>query len=452
MANWIPVSYALTGSKEELLDIESKIMQAEQVARETEEEAKAIRPTICDVELFARLIGSELTYADLGGYWYADGESLEWKQTDDGEEYLLWLFKNKHWENPAMREMIEGAYKTVKIFYEAPSSDTNDTEERYFVPRIKLTNIEGLNYVLRNDGTALLHCDDSFKGKVLRAPEQIACGGKEYRVNSFGDAFEDPQYGSSTLPPKELEEIFFPATIEYVGNVGYGLVTLKAIHFAGDIDEICEYAFAGCEQLATVEFAGKVNTIGFNAFSNTAIKDIQIPDGTRVDPCAFEGSPFGNKKSLALSLSTAQELPGGVAFLRQMQYRMDIHILITDPYDTSYMPVEFDKSMSELTEQFRWIYDNLGDELLRNTIVGKIETLRLHEDRADVSLSCYTREDSYMIEITVKVEGQDDMTVKFENIEELGPFLLNLDAHIEEYKEDKKNGYFLPYWQRNPKI
>lgn len=78
-------------------------------------------------------------------------------------------------------------------------------------------------------------------------------------------------------------------------------------------------------------------------------------------------------------------------FLRQMQYRMDIHILIADPYDTSYMPVEFDKSMSELTEQFRWIYDNLGDELLRNTIVGKIETLRLHEDRADVSLSCYTR-------------------------------------------------------------
>lgn len=43
-----------------------------------------------------------------------------------------------------------------------------------------------------------------------------------------------------------------------------------------------------------------------------------------------------------------------------------------------------------------------------------------------------------MIEITVKVEGQDDMTVKFENIEELGSFLLNLDAHIEEYKEEQK--------------
>lgn len=34
MANWIPVSYALTGRKEELLDIESKVKQAEQMARE----------------------------------------------------------------------------------------------------------------------------------------------------------------------------------------------------------------------------------------------------------------------------------------------------------------------------------------------------------------------------------------------------------------------------------
>lgn len=107
MANWIPEYYALTGSKEELLDIESKINQVEQTARE-KQKAEGSDWTGCEIEHFARLIGSELTYADLGGYWNYDSNALEWKQTEDGEEYLLWNFTNKHWENPRMREMIEG--------------------------------------------------------------------------------------------------------------------------------------------------------------------------------------------------------------------------------------------------------------------------------------------------------------------------------------------------------
>ncbi|MCQ2244365.1 MAG: leucine-rich repeat domain-containing protein [Bacteroidaceae bacterium] len=296
MANWIPVYYALTGSKEELLDIESKINQVEQTARE-KQKAEGSDWTGCEIEHFARLIGSELTYADLGGYWNYDSNALEWKQTDDGEEYLLWIFINKHWENPRMREMIEGAYSSVKIFYEAPAGDTNDKEERYFVPRIKLTNVDGLNYVLGKDGTAILNCDNCIKGKVLRIPEQIEYNGTTYQVTSFGDVFADPQYGSNTIDPEELEEVFFPASIKSIYDFAVCLPTLKAIHFAGDIDVIDDYAFASCRQLSIVEFAGKVNSIGVCAFEDTAIEDIQIPEGTRVDPDAFEDSPFGNKNS-----------------------------------------------------------------------------------------------------------------------------------------------------------
>lgn len=297
MANWIPVYYALTGSKEELLDIESKINQVEQTARE-KQKAEGSDWTGCEIEHFARLIGSELTYADLGGYWHYDSNALEWKQTDDGEEYLLWIFINKHWENPRMREMIEGAYSSVKIFYEAPAGDTNDKEERYFVPRIKMVNVNGLNYALGKDGTAMLNCDDCIKGKVLEVAEQIECNGNIYQVTSFGDAFADPQYGSGTKAPQELEEIFFPVSIKEVAGYCTSPSTLKAIHFAGNIDYIGEYAFDCCKQLATVEFAGKVNAIEYRAFGGTAIKDILIPDGTRVDPDAFEDSPFGDKNSL----------------------------------------------------------------------------------------------------------------------------------------------------------
>lgn len=94
MANWILAHYALTGSKEELLDIESKIKQTEQIARE-KQKAEGSDWEPCDIGHFAHLIGSELTYADLGGYWDYDCNAVEWKRTDDGEEYLHWLFKNK---------------------------------------------------------------------------------------------------------------------------------------------------------------------------------------------------------------------------------------------------------------------------------------------------------------------------------------------------------------------
>lgn len=68
------------------------------------------------------------------------------------------------------------------------------------------------------------------------------------------------------------------------------------IDFDGDIDCIGECAFDGCRQLATVEFADKVNTIEYLAFADTAIKDMKIPEGAEVDPDAFAGSPLELKK------------------------------------------------------------------------------------------------------------------------------------------------------------
>ena len=432
MANWIPVYYALTGSKEELLDIESKINQVEQTARE-KQKAEGSDWTGCEIEHFARLIGSELTYADLGGYWDYDSNALEWKQTDDGEEYLLWSFTNKHWENPRMREMIEGAYSSVKIFYEAPAGDTNDKEERYFVPRIKMVNVNGLNYALGKDGTAMLNCDDCIKGKVLEVAEQIECNGKIFQVTSFGDAFADPQYGSGTKAPQELEEIFFPVSIKEVAGYCTSPSTLKAIHFAGNIDYIGEYAFDCCKQLATVEFAGKVNAIEYRAFGGTAIKDILIPDGTRVDPDAFEDSPFGDKKSLAISFVDVRKLPGAVDFLRQMQYRMDIRILIDGPYDSN-CAVKFDECMDELSKQLRWIYENLGDELLRNTVVGNGRTIQHQVKEADIKITYYDWLNE--INITVSQEGCDNLAASVHSTDELRDFLLKLDSCIEECKEE----------------
>lgn len=98
---------------------------------------------------------------------------------------------------------------SIRIFYDITGSESNDREERYFLPRIKLTNIECLNYLLSKDSTAMLHSDDCIKDKVLRVPEQIDYNGKNYTVTCYGDAFADPQFGSNTNKPQGLEEIFF---------------------------------------------------------------------------------------------------------------------------------------------------------------------------------------------------------------------------------------------------
>lgn len=190
------------------------------------------------------------------------------------------------------------------------------------INEIKLTNVVGLNYVLEEDGTAMLNCDNSIKGKVLKIPEQIDYNGKDYQVTSFGDAYADCLFyelsGSDTILPPELEEIFFPATIRSIGKGCSSLKTLKAIHFAGDIGTIEECTFDGCDQLAIVDFAGKVNEIRWHAFADTAIKDIQIPNGAKVDPDAFDGAPLGNKKSLAKTVLGTRNQHRSVLFLRKM--------------------------------------------------------------------------------------------------------------------------------------
>ena len=301
MANWIPVTYALTGNKEELQDLERKIRETEEEARKICKDPDNSLEHMCDITYFAKLLGSELTYSELGGYWYfanKEYDALKWMTTDDGEEYLQWSITNKHWENPRMREMIEGSYTGIKIYYDAPSSDTNDTERRYFKWRCKLVNIDGLNYQLNDDGTACLNADDSIRVKVLHIPDHVEYDGKAYTVTGYGDLFVDPQYGSTTKPPTELEEIFFPSTIKTIASFGPRIDSLRAIHFAGDVEEIGEESFSYCNQLSIVDFGGKVGSIECYAFRNTAIRDIEIPLGTRVDPDAFNETPFEEDKRL----------------------------------------------------------------------------------------------------------------------------------------------------------
>lgn len=116
-------------------------------------------------------------------------------------------------------------------------------------------------------------------------------------------------------------------------------------------------------------------------------------------------------------------IPGIVKFLRQMQYRMNVKILIDSPFG-SWNAVEYDKQITCLNEQLRWIYDNLGDELLRNVVVGNSDTIQSIKDRAEVIVEYFSLLDK--IELQVQ-SGDETWKSEFHSVEEVEAFLSDLD-------------------------
>lgn len=432
MATWVGISYALTGKKDDLQDFEKKIREVEQYVRTYENDEDEDAERVCDNSKLAKLLGSELTSKDLGGYWeYADGESdnLIWKTTDDGEEYLEWFIINKGWENPLTREMIEKAYPGIKIYYQAPNGETNDTDGRYYDAEIKLTQIDGLNYKLCTNRTAWLNADNSIHDKILRVPEQIEYEGLIYKVDRFLDCFVCSEFASPTLPPENVEEIFFPTTIKFIGLELPSMKSLKTIHFAGDVECISEEAFCNCENLETVEFGGKVNEIKSYAFSNTAIKNIRIPKGAKVASDAFNNTPFEKeKKTMIINFASAYHLPDGKSFLCEMQHYLNIYIIIEKPFgEFAYEEVNFDEDSETLIQRLRWIHDNLGDKLLRNVRVGEMTPT---DDNA-LFLKYYSS-----TEIAITTKHNEDGFYYYEcgSVDEARNFLLDNDPEQSKWK------------------
>ncbi|MDO4497554.1 MAG: hypothetical protein Q4B58_06985 [Bacteroidales bacterium] len=231
MANWVPVTYAVTGKKEELLDFVQKVHEAEQIALKRDHDDNWRTANTADL---APLLGSTLKCADLRGYWHcADEEcdSVEWKTTADGEEYVEWEITNKSWEEPKTREMIEAAYTSVKIYYQAPAKDTNDTDERYFHLGPKPVNIDGLNYYLNKEKhEASLNFDTMWdKEEVLFIPEKVTCNGEEYVVTAVFDNEVDYQFGGNSTPPVRVNEVFFPQTVREICDL-CGNESIHTIH------------------------------------------------------------------------------------------------------------------------------------------------------------------------------------------------------------------------------
>lgn len=136
----------------------------------------------------------------------------------------------------------------------------------------------------------------------------IAKPGKSYTIPDGVDTL-----GTSAIADTELEEIKFPSTLEVLGD--YAVSTsknLKSVDLSSTkLSSTGNFAFAECSALTEIKFPESLVSIdggafwdctslaevtlpphlvhvGQNAFLNTALKEVEIPDSTSsIDFCAF---------------------------------------------------------------------------------------------------------------------------------------------------------------------
>ena len=88
-----------------------------------------------------------------------------------------------------------------------------------------------------------------------------------------------------------------------------GAKTLKKLTVGGKCTEINTYYFENCTALAEVTLGESVTAIGGNAFANTAIAEIAIPQGvTAVSTSAFQGCANLTKVSLGNAVTSIGEM------------------------------------------------------------------------------------------------------------------------------------------------
>lgn len=227
--SWMPVDYVVTGCREELDDLREKLLKSER--HENKHGDAGVMDydgdplCVLDNAHFFGMFGIKRRTKTLGTYYIEKLESKEEmpfpiEETEDGTLYFKWTFGHWGCDTAKLRMVIEGYYKSVKIYYIDPYCNTNDTEHRFFAHRFPLL-IDGLHYFLdHNELTARLNCDDLWTDEVMQVPETVVYEGQEYKVTGIIDfQFYQPFYGSGSgggTRPTRLRQLQLPATMRYV--------------------------------------------------------------------------------------------------------------------------------------------------------------------------------------------------------------------------------------------
>lgn len=330
---WTKVDYVATGSREELEDLRAKLCATEVYEEELNGDIgmcdyDGSPCSLLDNEHFFKEFGINERFGEMGVYWLSDCPYIsslddgngryaisEWK---DGLYCFRFQFGHNGEENPLLRETIENFYKIVKIFYLDGYHNTNDTNLEFFADKFP-TLIDGLHYMLYDDHTADLNCDELWRDEIMTIPEVVEHDGEEYHVTGIVDFMHHSDnygngYGMGTRPDN-LRELVIPLHIRGVGHMACAdIPSLRKVTIPDGCWISC-YAFMDCgiEELTL----GEDVCLDMGCFCGTRVKDVKIPASTKW----IEYGDFGWAGSMVHSV---EEEPGtiidGVFYLTPMSY------------------------------------------------------------------------------------------------------------------------------------
>ena len=82
--------------------------------------------------------------------------------------------------------------------------------------------------------------------------------------------------------PNEVSELRLPEGVKFIGkHVFEGSASLKKVIFSSSIKTVSSFAFYNCTNLVHVVLNGKLEEIGFRAFSATGIQGLKLPASVR---------------------------------------------------------------------------------------------------------------------------------------------------------------------------
>ena len=181
-------------------------------------------------------------------------------------------------------------------------------------------------YTITADGEVEVSEDsDNFLGDtytgVVKIPQRVAHGGKQYAVTGIGDwAFNKCMW---------VSEVQMPQTVTRVGHFAfYNCSSLARLTMSDNLTAIGEYAFYGCFSLPGVRIPDGVDMVGEHAFCLcSGLKDVRTGMGTAgIGQKAFQNCE--QMASLWLGPSTTQL--GREAF-GELPYLRSITCLATTP-------------------------------------------------------------------------------------------------------------------------
>ena len=163
----------------------------------------------------------------------------------------------------------------------------------YGTPDIIISDPSLFKFEINDDGVtaSVSAASDSISGHLV-IPYKCTIDGKEYLVTSVPDVTNN---NSAFLECKYIYSIVLPSSIIYLGQSSFSLCeSLSNIQFSNNLEIISGDAFSGTA-LVDIEIPKSVINIGINAFAYClSLANIKIHNDNVTLPAPADGSAFGN--------------------------------------------------------------------------------------------------------------------------------------------------------------